>query len=754
MCPDTSLKVCAVGTPICFEVKATDPDAGDTVCISQVTGVTPLPGFGKCGLSPVLDTFCFVADTAGTYRIIVKALDECGAMGIDTCTVIVTDINDPPVVDAGPDKDTVLCDASTIKIPVCATDPDVGDSIILEMISGPGTFCVKKGLSPVCCTLSFAVTGDLDTCWVFKVTNGCGAMDIDTVCWTIDINDPPVATCPGDTTFEFICEPESVCIGPFGCSDPNGNMASSSVSFGTLIGDQVCFLPAKKDSTYQIKHICVDSCGAADTCETDLTVKISQIQVKIDCIEGDPGQTKIVPIWLKTPVEIGGFDFCVEFKNSDLAVINVQRGSAIADTDGTGKFVWHYFTYRLNPSTVIHKYKICVVGIGKLYSSYPGRCLQPDTQYVELIKIKFVLADNELMRCQQTPIVFEWDDFTCLENTFSDCSGYVLYVSEDPSQFDPDSCPAEDKNKQIFPCIVFEDGCVKFRCPHDVDPIVIGDVNVNGQPYEIGDAVLFANYFINGADGFSLDPDTREAQIGATDINRDGYVLTVADLVYLIRILTGDQAPLGEGTGLVVKPTSSGVASLEGEVIEITSQKALGAAWFIFKGEGTVTPLINDGPTVMWSAKQGETKVLVYSLGKGISIPAGTSKLFSISGNVELTRVEAADYNASPVEIQVLEPTPATVIPNGYLLSQNYPNPFNATTQITFALPVDGKVSLRIYNLAGQLVRTYEEFMTAGYRTITWDGTTEQGGKVASGVYFYKLQSGKFTDVKKMTLLK
>jgi hypothetical protein len=694
-----------------------------------------------------------MADTAGTYRIIVKAQDECGAMDIDTCTVIVTDINDPPVVDGGPDKDTLLCAAGTVKIPVCATDPDVGDSITLELVSGPGSFCTKKGLSPVCCTLSALIAADGEYCWVFKVTNGCNAMDLDTVCWTIDINDPPVATCPNDTTVEFFCKPDTVCLGPFDCSDPNSNYDTSYTNLGSLVGGQLCFVPADKDSTYEIKFICVDDCGKADTCITHVTVKINRIHVKIDCIEGDPGQTKIVPIWLKTPVEIGGFEFCVEFKNTDLTVVNVERGTAIDDTDATGKFVWHYLTYRLNPSTVIHKYKICVVGIGKLYSSYPGMCLQPDSQYVELLKIRFVLANNELLRCQQTPIVFEWDDFTCLENTFSDCSGYILYVSNDPSQFDPDSCPAVDKNQQIFPCVVFEDGCVKFRCPHDVDPIVIGDINVNGHPYEIADAVLFSNYFINGADGFSLDYDTREAQIGATDINRDGYVLSVADLVYLLRIIIGDQAPLGEGTGLE-KNLRPNAAGFEGDILQITSDKTLGAVWFVFRGEGKVTPIIDNGLTMIWNAAQGETKVLIYGLGKNVSIPAGISKLFSIFGQVELTRVEAADYYGRPVEIKIFEAAPTAPLPTKYLMSQNYPNPFNATTQVRFALPEDGRVSLIIYNLAGQMVKTFDEFMTVGYRTITWDGTNGNGQKVASGVYFYRLSVGEFSEVKKMTLLK
>ena len=739
--PDGSKFMCASDT-LKFGVCANDPDVGDTINLIKTSGPGTFPGI--TGPSPqVCDTLRHVITASGTYMYVFKATDRCGKTDFDTATWNIT-INTPPICNAPPDTSLFLCTSQQICVgPFTCSDVNnnlasrstsigslVGDNVCFTPTNGDGTYCIQ-----------------------FICTDSCGATDTCITCVTVDINDPPVASCPAIDTFAFNCNVDTVCVEGFTCNDPNNNYDTSYVTFGTLVGNKVCFLPADNDSTYEIKFICVDNCGKADTCVTNVVVKVNQIHVKIDCIEGDPGQTKVVPIWLKTPNEIGGFEFCVEFKNTDLTVINVERGTAIGDTDATGKFVWHYLTYRLNPSTVIHKYKICVVGIGELYSSYPGMCLQPDSQYVELIKIRFVLANDELLRCQQTPLVFEWDDFTCLENTFSDCSGYILYVSNDSSQFDSDSCPAVDKNRQIFPCVVFEDGCVKFRCPQDVDPIVIGDINVNGHPYEIADAVLFANYFINGADGFSLDYDTREAQIGATDINRDGYVLSVADLVYLLRIIIGDQAPLGEGTGLEENLSTSS-SGLEGDELQITSDEALGAAWFVFKGEGVVTPLVDNGLTIIWNASQGETKVLIYGLGKNVSIPAGTSKLFSIQGQVELTRVEAADYYGRPVEVRIFKATPAAPLPTKYLMSQNYPNPFNATTQIRFALPEDGRVTLSIYNLAGQMVKTYEEFMTAGYRTITWDGTNSKEQKVASGVYFYRLKVGDYSDVKKMHLLK
>jgi len=100
-------------------------------------------------------------------------------------------------------------------------------------------------------------------------------------------------------------------------------------------------------------------------------------------------------------------------------------------------------------------------------------------------------------------------------------------------------------------------------------------------------------------------------------------------------------------------------------------------------------------------------------------------------------------------------------LPAGYALFQNYPNPFNPATEITFALPEAGKVTLRIYSETGQLIRTLiDNEMQAGQRAVRWNGLNESGNTVAAGVYLYRLavrrQNGEtaFTETRRMTLLK
>ncbi len=91
-----------------------------------------------------------------------------------------------------------------------------------------------------------------------------------------------------------------------------------------------------------------------------------------------------------------------------------------------------------------------------------------------------------------------------------------------------------------------------------------------------------------------------------------------------------------------------------------------------------------------------------------------------------------------------------TGVPSNYLLSQNYPNPFNPTTKINFSLPKSGAVSLRVYDVLGNEVATIVSGnLNAGSYTIDWNAS-----QYASGVYFYRLQSGNFTQTKKMILVK
>jgi hypothetical protein len=89
-------------------------------------------------------------------------------------------------------------------------------------------------------------------------------------------------------------------------------------------------------------------------------------------------------------------------------------------------------------------------------------------------------------------------------------------------------------------------------------------------------------------------------------------------------------------------------------------------------------------------------------------------------------------------------------IPQAYQLNQNFPNPFNPTTVISYKIPFAGLVTLKVYDALGKLVTTLvDKVQEAGTYVINFDGNL-----LSNGIYFYKIQAGNFTVVKKMLLLK
>lgn len=118
-----------------------------------------------------------------------------------------------------------------------------------------------------------------------------------------------------------------------------------------------------------------------------------------------------------------------------------------------------------------------------------------------------------------------------------------------------------------------------------------------------------------------------------------------------------------------------------------------------------------------------------------------------VNAIVAINGVESLANNAETVMLKA--------IPSVYSLAQNFPNPFNPTTTIEYSIPTTGNVSLVIYNIAGQKVRTLVNgTQSASFYKVVWDGKNDNGMSVATGTYFYKLVSGNYSKIVKMTLMK
>ncbi len=113
--------------------------------------------------------------------------------------------------------------------------------------------------------------------------------------------------------------------------------------------------------------------------------------------------------------------------------------------------------------------------------------------------------------------------------------------------------------------------------------------------------------------------------------------------------------------------------------------------------------------------------------------------------------VQVLMASISPISVKPI----SNEIPNKFELGQNYPNPFNPTTTIKFSIAKTNDVSIKIYDITGRLVyNLVNQRMNAGKYDVKWTSVNNAGQFVSSGVYFYRIEAGEFTDVKKMILVK
>jgi hypothetical protein len=111
---------------------------------------------------------------------------------------------------------------------------------------------------------------------------------------------------------------------------------------------------------------------------------------------------------------------------------------------------------------------------------------------------------------------------------------------------------------------------------------------------------------------------------------------------------------------------------------------------------------------------------------------------------------ECEDYNGQQLDI-----SNAINNPEQFRLNQNYPNPFNPTTSLAYDLPEDAMVNITIYDMMGRIVNNLvSSQQNAGYKSIQWNATNNQGQPVSAGLYLYSIEAGEFRQTKKMVLLK
>ncbi len=158
--------------------------------------------------------------------------------------------------------------------------------------------------------------------------------------------------------------------------------------------------------------------------------------------------------------------------------------------------------------------------------------------------------------------------------------------------------------------------------------------------------------------------------------------------------------------------------------------------------------LISSGP---FTFAPGDTQEVWYAMIGGMGV-TNSSSVDTVRHYASLMH-EAFRHSMNDYLVGILDP--AIAIPQSVILYPNYPNPFNPSTTIRYELRQASKVTLKIYNLLGQEVRTLINAQkSSGIHSVVWDGKNNQGQRVTSGVYFYRLEAGDFVKTRKMVLVK
>jgi hypothetical protein len=529
-------------------------------------------------------------------------------------------------------------------------------------------------------------------------------------------NNPPVFSSP-DTGTTAVNEQFGVCFTVTATDSDLDNIALT-VDFGPtdytlaqlqnipgLVSYRFCWVPSPGMSgTYPLTFIVND--GNGGVVQRPLTLVVSPTGLEIAGETVIPGATFSLPVSLYNggrSSAVGGFEILVTWPPAAISLNGVTRSGR------TGTFEFFRVNYDdSGPGTAR------IVGLADMRNGVVSPPLQPGTGPIFFLEMS--VSPDESLIGVSLPVSFL--DLDNTDNTLSDSTGYLLIHPQQTN------------------------GIVHVMGP---DEVLTGDINLNGIPYEIADATLFVNHLTNPV-GFPFNSIQREA----SDINADGLPETVADLVYLLNIVANIIPPPPTkfepvDASMFLAMTRSG----DRMMFSANSEVDLGAVLVRIAHQPgmTLEPVSDGGFTLAYNDDGSLLSVLVY-MPEGGGVPAGNAALFSINTTEELA---VSELQASDAIGHLLNATfgMAVPLPTEFAVPQNYPNPFNARTAIKFELPTDSDVTISVYNIAGQVVKTFGDHYAAGRHQITWDASD-----AASGVYFARVSAGNKAQTVKMTLLK
>jgi hypothetical protein len=766
-CPgDTTIIVCEP-RQVCLDLPEHQPESNITV----------LPEFYT--YDPELNRICYNATVDRSDVITVIDSTDCG---IDSCQFTLTTImNDAPTIVGEAPPEMRFCHSLHLCVDYTLDDPENNIQAVRLEDNCPGAI-LDAANNRVC----IDITSEVNCVLNIITIDECSLADTLIIPIVAIPNQPPYITVPNiETVVRCQDDTTTIVIPDFCITDPDFDPVTlvkdsglGEFEFDDLFDcGTLSFVPPSNDSAqYCFRFQGTDEC---DTVYETWCLNVLPALVCSTCVEVaivDPGcvnsgQVTTIDINADATNAIAAYDMLIGYDASALSFLRASLGFDISG--------WEYFTYRFGdqgncqapcPSGLIRLVAIADINNGPFHP--PQDQLYPEGN---IAGITFRVSNDLNLGGQSIPIEFIWAD--CGDNGFSDPSGQYLYIdyiiyspegnivwdennddvypeSERPPHVGaPDSCLIGDKFEPIR-CVSLRNGELCITHPDSVD--ARGDMNLNGLPYEIADAVVYTNYFIIGLSAFSINIP---GQIAASDVNADGLTLSIADLVYLVRVLIGDADPypkkIVDDNTVIGSCTQSGSEA----TVSVNSSRDIGAALLVFdcRGGSCGDPVLAEDAENMemkFGWMNGNLRVLIYSFEAGGKIAAGDRDLVTIpvpdGGKLEMVEMDVADYYGRVLNAEFGN----AVLPQKLELSQNYPNPFNPSTTFDLALPTASDYVLTVYNITGQAIRRWSGYAEAGHVRFEWNGRDENGQMVASGIYFYRAQAAGSEAIRKMVLLK
>ena len=471
--------------------------------------------------------------------------------------------------------------------------------------------------------------------------------------------------------------------------------------------------------TYNVVYIASDPQGYADTAYTTIHLDPTALySLVLDTISDFPGERVLYEIKLDNKFPISSFNLLINYDPTAMALNSVTRLQTRIEE-------FEYYNVTLNDNGAPGRVRI--VGIGDL----TGNSTQPLLEAGEgtISSLSLQITSNITYSGMIVPLRFLFIDDEFEDNTLTDTLG----------------------NRIEQEAIEYHDGYVYILSLGEVN---VGDINLNGIAFEIGDAIYFINYFMDIVH-YQLNP----LQYANSDINNDGIGGTIGDFVALINIIVEGGASASKIVQVenLHSELNTEITTI-GTDINYISTFEVGAVLIEMFSEAGFDesnfelPVLNMNADYVFNGTYA--KVLIYSL-DGNEMPSGNNHILTLNGvdDVKITSVAMSDSYGRIVDVSYSAKN--TPLPEQFDLYQNYPNPFNPDTRIEFDLPEEGNVKLTIYNILGEKVKSIiNENLPAGKHSVTWDSRNEDGTSVSSGVYLYRLETEGWQKTRKMLLVK